>query len=179
MQITDAQREDISRDLLEMYLATLATVQGFQLIPLHFFPERGDLVGPAISEFLRDFTTEEMGDLAEFFRGLTEFPRAPRREDLVRFIEANPVRLQNAGFYGDQLELKKAVVMERNRQMMSAISQIGDEEARPSGLFVWSIKKWIKTINNFLFSLVKAIGVGEALKELKDFVAEEIPETHD
>ncbi len=178
MQITDTERERISRDLLRMYLATLATVQEFQSIPLHYFPEKGDLVKDAVAEFLRDFTTEEKGDLADFDRGLTEYPRAPRREDLVRFEEADPDRLRNAGFYGDQLELKKAAVMERNRQMTTAISQIGGA-ARPSALFVWSIKKWIKTINNFLFSLVKAIGVGEALKELKDFVAEEIPETHD
>ena len=42
----------------------------------------------------------------------------------------------------------------------------------------WSFDKWVNIINNFLFSLVSATGLGEALKELKDCLRNE-PEDND
>jgi len=44
------------------------------------------------------------------------------------------------------------------------------------GIFGWrrAFLKWIDVINNFMGSLVAGIGIGEALKEVKDCLRDQI-----
>ena len=118
------------------------------------FDKNHNEIRSAISEYLKDFidNTDDSGLI---------HPEV--------MIYSSPIEnFQKAGFYGAQLNLKERQVKKANSRFRQLLN-------RSLGRIRIPIK-WIDIINNFLGSLASATGVGEALKELKDCIRDEIPE---
>ncbi len=135
------------------------TISTFELIEENvdsLFKKNPDLIRAAIKEHLRDFISHT--DDSE-------------ETDPEKLISRTPKEnFQHAGLYGAQLDLKEKQVTDSNKEFRESL-----QNGRLS--FFWGpFKKWIDRINNFLGSLASATGLGEALKELKDCLRDELPE---
>ena len=113
----------------------------------------------AINEYFNDFfdRTKQSGE---------KYPE-------VLIYQTTKEKFQNAGFYGAQLDLKEKQVNEANSVLRDKLKE------NFGNLWRLPFKKWADIINNFLGSLVSATGFGEALKELKDCLRNELPDDND
>jgi len=154
MPLSEEQEREVKYRLNAMFMDTIKT---FELISKNtdIFGENSTLIREAIDEYLMDFIYQPDG------------LEIKHPEALI--FEASRVELQSSGFYGAQLNLKEAQVTAANNSLREAIS------GNVSGIFRKSFKKWIGVINNFLGSL-GVTGVGEALKEVKDCLRDELPD---
>ena len=135
------------------------TVSSFQLIEKNadqLFGINASQIKAAINEYIEDFweNTNASGET----------------HPEVLIYQATKENFQNVGFYGAQLTLKERQVQEVNKTIKKSL------ENPSRGLFRNPFRKWIDIINNFLSSLISATGTGEALKELKDCLRDELPD---
>lgn len=157
MPIREAEFSDVQRRVLDMFMDTVHT---FEVVRAHadtLFGPDADHARAAIDECLRDFVFE---------------PAQAREAHPEVLIYQTPARnFQKAGFYGAQLDLKQAQVAKANGSLRQSLFDAVSRRAlrRP-------FLKWIDVINNFMGSLVAATGLGEALKELKDCLRDQMPD---
>jgi hypothetical protein len=156
MPLSDNDLQDVRRRVMQMFMDTVATFELIEKNAEALFGDRSPDVRAAINEYLKDFlrNTEASGEL--------------HPETLI--FRASRQNLQRAGFYGAQLRVKERQVLSANATLRERI--VGGV----SQFWRKPFKKWIDIINNFLSSLIPAAGVGEALKELKDCLRDELPD---
>ena len=155
MPLSKSQEDEIKGRIFRMFMDTIYT---FELLAKNselYFGKNSYQIENAINEYLHDFIYDPDGE--------------ERVHPEVLIYKASRVSLQNAGFYGAQLDLKERQVTESNSELRESILN------RVTGTFKTPFKKWVGRINNFLGSL-GVTGVGEALKEIKDCMKEELPE---
>ena len=155
MPLNEDDLADVRRRVMYMLADTIDT---FVLIGENaedIFGHRWPEVRSAIEECLDDFwrNTQASGET----------------HPEVLIYSASRENLQKAGFYGAQLDLKEYQVTKVNNSLRG---RIGNGVVR---LWRRPFKKWVDVINNFLGSLIPAVGMGEALKELKDCLRDELP----
>jgi len=155
MPLTEAEEVNVKRRLLHMYMDTIATFRQLSQQIEFFFGEDAAELREAINEYLRDFIDEVDGEERIHPEGL--------------IFRADRIALQGAGFYGAQLNLKERQVSTANRSLREAISR------RMREGFKAPFKKWVSIINNFLGSL-EVVGIGSALREIKDCLRDELPD---
>lgn len=154
MPLLESEERDVKHRLTNMYMDTIKTFEMLSENAEFYFGENGAQIRDAIQEYLEDFIRNPDGK--------------ERLHPEAAIFKADRVSLQNAGFYGIQLSLKERQVTEANEGLRKSIS------SRTWAVFRAPFKKWVGRINNFLGSLT-LIGVGEALKEIKDCMREEMP----
>ena len=86
----------------------------------------------------------------------------PLHRLLERIRSVSAIAFQEFGLWGAQLRYKLATIAHASDMAFA-------------GLSGWK-KKLLDLIDNLLDSILKAIGVGEALKELKDALTDSLPE---
>lgn len=154
MPLLESDLPDIRHRVLEMLMDTVQTFERLHAEAEALFGAEAGRVRSAIDECLNDFVRnpESAGELQ---------PEAA-------IYGASAAQFQRAGFYGSQLDLKEMQVRRVNGNLRQAL---GNRILRP-----WraAFLKWIDVINNFMGSLVSGIGIGEALKELKDCLRDQI-----
>jgi hypothetical protein len=156
MPLSDDQLRDAQNRVMAMLAETIAT---FELIEKNVEAMYGDSahdIRRALKECLDDHWrhTSKSGET--------------HPESLI--YKASKENFQRAGFYGAQLDIKERQVLQSNRTFRERLAQ---------GVRQWwrrPFKKWVDTINNFLGSLTSATGLGEAIKELKDCLRDELPD---
>lgn len=155
MPLSEAEEHEVKGAILSMFMDTIHTFRILSENADKYFGEHSDQLKDAINEYIQDFI---------------DSPDGKERVHPEKLIFDTPrVELQNAGFYGAQLILKQRQVTEANFNLREIIS----EGIR--GAFGSPFKKWVGRINNFLGSL-GVTGVGEALKEIKDCLREDLPD---
>lgn len=156
MPLLEADEGDVKRRLVAMYIDT---IDAFRLmasnIELFFEPEVAMELKSAIDEYIRDFVDQ------------TDGRERIHAEALI--FKTDRVSLQRSGFYGAQLNLKERQVSTANRTLREAI------QGRVTAVFKALFKKWVGIINNFLGSL-EVVGIGSALREIKDCLRDELPD---
>ncbi|MEL1264891.1 hypothetical protein [Pseudoxanthomonas putridarboris] len=155
MPLDEREIDQVRRRVFHMYMDTIET---FRLMTRHadeLFGTQGPMVRSALEEWLRDFV-DDTGSSGE-------------RHPESQVYGASRESLQKAGFYGAQLDLKERQVSEANTTWRERMRNLGRAWRRP-------FKKWVDVINNFLGSLIPAVGAGEALKELKDCMRDQLPD---
>jgi hypothetical protein len=157
MPMREAEHSDAQRRVLEMFMDTVRTFEALHQYADTLFGPDADTARAAIDECLTDFVRE------------TALARELHPEVLI--YQAPARNFQRAGFYGAQLDLKQAQVAKANGHLRQSLSDAVSRRAlrRP-------FLKWIDAINNFLGSLASATGLGEALKELKDCLRDQMPD---
>jgi hypothetical protein len=156
MPLSDAELPDVQRRVMAMLADTIQT---FDLIEQHADTLYGDGahdIRAALKEFLDDFwrNTRASGE----------------RHPEALIYETPRQNFQWAGLYGAQLAVKEKHVSRANATLRARLTGgIGGLWRRP-------FRKWVDVINNFLGSLASATGLGEALKELKDCLRDELPD---
>jgi hypothetical protein len=156
MPMTESELQDVRGRVWRMFMDTIATFQLIEQSAEVIYGDRAPDVRAAINEYLDDFIRNN-GASGE-----------PHPETLI--YQTSRQSFQRAGFYGAQLNLKERQVTTANRTLRERLS--GGVRA------LWNrpFSKWIDIINNFLSSLMPATGMGEALKELKDCLRDELPD---
>jgi len=156
MPLSDNDLRDVRSRVMQMFMDTVATFELIERNAEAMYGDRAPDVRAAINEYLNDFLrhTEASGE---------EHPE-------VLIFRTPRQNFQHAGFYGAQLRVKERHVLSANATLRERITG-GIRE-------FWNkpFKKWVDIINNFLGSLAPATGVGEALKELKDYLRDELPD---
>lgn len=155
MPLKESQEREVKHRLTALFMDTVET---FELLALNadlYFGKNSGEIKVAIEEYLEDFIKSPDGK--------------ERKHPEQAIFEAARTTLQNAGFYGAQLDLKERHVREANTSLREAIS------TRTRAVFRSPFKRWVNRINNFLGSL-SFTGVGEALRELKDCLRDELPD---
>jgi len=155
MLLSDEEVGKSRERIWEMFKVTIKTFESLSEVIGLYFDNNRELLRDAINEYLKDFIYSPN--------------EKDRQSPEVLIFSASRLSLQNAGFYGAQLLLKEQQVMQVNKNLGKVI------EDKATGLFKASFKKWVSVINNFLGSL-STIGVGEALKEIKDCLLDELPD---
>lgn len=156
MPLSDSDLQDVRVRVNRMFMDTIATFEVIEKNAEAMYGERAADVRAAINEYLDDFLrkTSASGE---------EHP-----ETLI--FQTSRQNFQRAGFYGAQLKVKERQVATANatlrERLASGVRQIWNKP----------FKKWIDIINNFLSSFAPATGLGEALKELKDCLRDELPD---
>lgn len=159
MPLTPNDQEHARPILYNMFIDSMETMRKLDLVLDHYFGPNAEELRAALRECLDDFVFE------------TQSSRYPDPRGLILEIPVN--NLIKAGFYGAQLRLKKRQITEANLELRKAI-----ETRSPSNrFFKGPFKKWVARLNNFLGSLIPAANLPEALKEIKDALAGELPET--
>ena len=158
MPLSDEDFHNSQRRVERMFMETISSFRLIEKNAEELFGKNSDQIKAAISEYIDDFidNTKNSGE--------------KHPEELIYDDQVSKEIFQSVGFYGAQLDLKERQVQEANSSMQEFFTN-------PSqGIFRRLFKKWIDIINNFLGSLVSATGAGEALKELKDCLRDELPE---
>lgn len=156
MPLSDSDLRDVQSRVMQMFMDTIATFELIEQNAEAMYGDRAPDVRAAINEYLNDFLRNTAASGEEHPEVLIF--RAPRQN------------FQRAGFYGAQLRVKERQVLNANATLRERITG-GIRE-------FWNqpFKKWVDIINNFLGSLAPATGVGEALKEIKDYLRDELPD---
>jgi hypothetical protein len=156
MPMTENELQEVRGRVLRMFMDTIATFEKIEENADAMYGERAPGVRAAIREYLNDFILDP-GSSGE-------------KHPEVLIYQTSQESFQRAGFYGAQLNLKEKQVTTVNRTLRERLS--GGVRA------VWNrpFKKWVDVINNFLSSFAPATGLGEALKELKDCLRDELPD---
>lgn len=155
MPLFEADEGQVKARLLNMYMDTIETFRLLSKKVELYFDENSPQLKAAIDEYIEDFVDNTDGE--------------ERKHPEVLIYATDRVVLQRAGFYGAQLDLKERQVKEANNSLREAISQ------GTRSIFKIPFKDWTGKINNFLGSL-DVTGVGEALKEIKDCLRDDLPE---
>lgn len=156
MPLAEIELRDCQRRVFAMFMDTIATFEVIEQNAESIYGSRSQEIRDAIREHLADFVfdTNSSGE---------KHPEAA-------IFEASRQSFQHAGFYGAQLQIKERHVTTANATLRERLRErVGQFWKKP-------FKKWVDIINNFLGSLVSAAGVGEALKELKDVLRDELPD---
>lgn len=155
MPLLEPDEHEVKKRIFNMFMDTIQT---FRLLAEHaeeYFGENSTQLKEAINEYIQDFIDQPDGK------------ERIHPEELI--FKTSRVDLQNEGFYGAQLNLKERQVTEANRTLRKTIID------KVKGTFNSPFKKWVSRINNFLASL-GITGVGNALKEIKDCLKDELPD---
>jgi hypothetical protein len=139
-----------------MFMDTITTVETIAGHADTLYGEQATSVRAAIDEYLNDFLRQ------------TQASGEKHPEQLI--YETPALLFQRAGLYGMQLDIKEHQVSRVNATLRE---QLAGGVRR---LWMPAFRKWIDVINNFLGSLAPATGMGEALKELKDCLRDELPD---
>jgi hypothetical protein len=142
-----------------MFMDTVRTIEEIERHADSMYGDRTRDVRAAINECLDDLVrnTQSSG----------------QKHPEVLVYEATLQNFQKAGFYGAQLNIKERQVKTANTNFRERLA------GGVRSLWKRPFKKWISTINNFLGSFAPATGLGEALKELKDCLSDELPDDDD
>lgn len=154
MPLNEADLPEIRRRVFAMLMDTVRTFERIQASSDPLFGAESARMRAMIDECLNDFVRD---------------PKAAGESHPEAVIYAAPARdFQRAGFYGSQLDVKESQVTAANRGLRDALGGVK--------IFGWrrAFFKWIDVINNFMGSLVAGIGIGEALKEVKDCLRDQI-----
>lgn len=156
MPINENQLSEIQKELEMLTIDSYKTFRQLLEFASSNFPDHAQQFFSAVEEFDSDFMRPDEGN----------------EESLMqrRIRSASLESLQDAGLYGSQLALKSRQVKEANENVRKSIETQGASERFWKGKFI----DWINRINNFLGSLQVGTGFGEALKELKDCLQDEI-----
>ena len=155
MPLLESEERNVKHRINHMFMDTLQTFELISENSERYFGENSGQLREAINEYIRDFI--ENADGGEFVHP----------EALI--FQTSRLDLQQAGFYGAQLQLKERQVREANVNLREVIT------GGISSAFYSPFKKWVARINNFLGSL-GVTGVGEALKEIKDCLRDDLPD---
>ncbi len=156
MPLAQEELRDVQARVLRMFMDTITTFEAIRANSGELFGERAPQIQAAIDEYLEDFLRR------------TDVSGEKHPEQLI--YETSTANYQRAGFYGAQLGLKERQVTVANASLRERLVQ------GAAGLWRRPFRKWVDVINNFLGSLASATGMGEALKELKDCLRDELPE---
>lgn len=156
MPLSENDLRDVQGRVLRMFMDTIATFQLIEQNADAIYGARAARVRAAINEYLDDFlkNTSRSGEM--------------HPEQLI--YEAPRQNFQRAGLYGAQLDIKEKQVTAANASLREQL--VGGVRR----FFNKPFRKWVDIINNFLGSLGAATGLGEALKELKDCLQDELPD---
>lgn len=155
MPLLEFDKKEVQHRLTIMYMDTIET---FRLISENsevYFGENSNELSEAINEYIHDFIDNPDNEERIHPEGLIS--------------RTDRVKLQSAGFYGAQLNLKERQVTNANKGLREAIG------GRIRSAFNSPFKKWVGVINNFIGSL-EVTGVGSALKEIKDCLRDDLPD---
>lgn len=156
MPLSEESVGQVRQRVMYMFLDTVKT---FEVIDEHaaaIYGDRASEIKAAINEYFDDFL------------------RAPNNSGEthpeVLIYETTREQFQRAGLYGAQLDIKE-------RQVSTANATLRERITRGTRKFLNKpFRKWVDIINNFLGSLASATGVGEALREIKDCLRDELPD---
>ncbi len=156
MPLLESDLREVQSRVMRMFMDTIKTFEMIEENADGIYGDSASVVRAAIKECLDDFVRRP-GVAGEV-----------HPETLI--YQATRQSLQAAGFYGAQLSVKEA-------QLTRANATLRESFARGARRF-WNkpFKKWVDIINNFLGSLIPAVGLGEAIKELKDCLRDELPD---
>jgi len=155
MPLLESDEREVKHRLTMMYMDTIET---FRLILENseiYFGENSGELSDAINEYIYDFIDNPDNEERIHPEGL--------------IFRTDRVKLQSAGLYGAQLNLKERQVTNANKSLREAIKE------RVRSAFNSPFKKWVAVINNFVGSL-EVTGVGSALKEIKDCLRDDLPD---
>ncbi len=157
--LSDNELTDVQKRVMSMFYDTIDTIELIEQNADVLFRDNEDQIRSAINEYLDDFirNRSNSGEISP-----TDLINKTPKEDF-----------QRVGLYGVQLDNKERHVTQANAEVREGLAQ------RLLSSFRRPFKKWIDRINPFLGSLASATGVGEALKELKDFLRNELPDDDD
>ena len=159
MSLSDEELKEVQKKVNSMLMETIGIIELIEKNADVLFGENANQIKLAINEYMKDF-------IKNTYNSGEKHP-----EELI--YNTSKESFQKVGFYGSQLDLKERQVMEANNAVQESLMQC------TRSFFRSPFKKWIDRINSFLGSLVSAIGVGEALKELKDCLRDELPDDDD
>lgn len=156
MPLREDDLQESRRRVWSMFMDTMNTFAIIESRAEEIYGPRAPIIRSAIQEYVNDFirNTQDSGE---------SHPE-------VLIFQASRERLQRSGFYGSQLDIKEHQVTTANASLRERLRDMGQR------LWKRPFRKWVDIINNFLGSLIPATGVGEALKELKDCLRDELPE---
>jgi hypothetical protein len=156
MPLSQELLRDSQSRIMRMYMDTIETFELIEKNADEIFGDGAADVRAAINEYLDDFlrNTRESGEM--------------HPETLI--YAAKRESFQRAGLYGAQLGIKEKQVTRANKTLRERL------QGGVRKLWNRPFTKWVDIINNFLSSLASATGLGEALKELKDCLRDELPE---
>ena len=157
MPLSEDDVPAVRKRIYSMYMYTNETMRILGAQAPELFGQNGEQMQLAIAEYLQDFIDE------------THVSGEINPEQAI--FEATRESLQTAGFYGAQLDVKERQVLAVNERLQRALS---DGPIRR--LFRNPFKDWIDVVNNFASSIANTVGIGEALKELKDSLRDELPD---
>ena len=156
MPLRDHDLSEVRSRVLRMFMDTITTFEMIEKNADQIYGDKAPDVRAAINEYLDDFLRN---------------PGNSGENHPEQVIYQTPLRnFQHAGLYGAQLNLKERQLSAANATLRERIAA-GIHRLRKKS-FRW----WIDIINNFLGSLVSATGLGEALKELKDCLRDQLPD---
>jgi len=156
MPLSNNDLSKVQCRVLHMLKDTIKTFETIEKNSQTLYRDRAKAVQAAINECLDDF-----------FRN-TKVSGENDPETILKDVQ--PDKFQRAGLYGSQLAIKESQVLEANKKLRDRLTGSSRKPWRKP------FKKWIDVINNFLFSLISATGLGEALKELKGCLRDELPD---
>ncbi len=159
MPLSNERLREVQIRVNRMLMEILVTIRLIKENADILFGKNANQIKLAINEYMEDFieNTHNSGE--------------KHPEGLIH--NTSKESFQKVGFYGSQLDLKECQVREANNAVQKSLVLYTKSSFRKP------FKKWIDRINNFLGSLVSAIGAGEALKELKDCLRNELPDDDD
>lgn len=156
MPLSDNELRDVQRRVLNMFLDTITTLEEIEKNADDIYGDRASDVRGAINEYLIDF--------------IRKTPESGEDHPEKMIYQTPRHNFQKAGFYGAQLRLKEIQVLRVNKLLRGNLSG-GSRQ-----FWIKPFLKWIDVINNFLGSFISATGQGEALKEIKDCLRDELPD---
>ena len=156
MPLSQEKLHESQGRIMRMYMDTIETFEFIEKNVDDIFGDGASDIRAAITENLNDFlrNTEESGE--------------SHPETLI--YSAKRKSFQSAGLYGAQLDIKEKQVTRANKTLRERL------QGGVRKLWNRPFTKWVDIINNFLSSLASATGLGEALKELKDCLRDELPD---
>ncbi len=156
MSIREEDSKELKTRIFRMLNDSLETINLIGENAEVLFGSNSDQIKAAIDEYMKDFIINPDGDVY------------PHPEDII--YKTSIVKYQQAGLYGAQLDLKERQVSEANLEVRETL------DFQKRSFFRAPFGRWVDRINNFLGSLASATGFGEALKELKDCLRDELPD---
>lgn len=156
MPLSEDGLRDVQGRVYAMLRETLGTIEFIEKNADVLFGENASEVKLAIDEYMKDFINNPNN--------------SGEKDPKASIYETPKEKFQTAGLYGAQLNIKERQFYEANAQVRKSLSQ------GTRSFFRNPFKKWIERVNKFLASLVAATGFGEALKELKDCLRDELPD---
>lgn len=156
MPLSDDELRDVQRRVTRMFMDTIETFSAIDQHAESIYGDRSSAVRAAINEYMDDF--------------LRNTTASGETHPEVLIYRASRQGFQQAGLYGAQLDIKERQVSGANRTLRQRLA----DGAR--SLWKRPFRSWVDIVNNFLGSLAAATGLGEALKELKDCLRDELPD---